>query len=96
MHFFSYKEGHFCAENVPIERIAEQVGTPLYIYSYKTFARHFQVFDGSFKDVSHITCYSCKANPNLSLLKTIASLGAGSILFPVENCTQRSPPRSFR
>lgn len=78
MHFFSYKEGQFCAENVPIERIVGQVGTPLYIYSYNTFARHFQVFDGAFKDVPHITCYSCKANPNLSLLKTIAVLGGGA------------------
>jgi diaminopimelate decarboxylase len=77
MHFFSYKAGRFCAENVPVERIAEQVGTPLYIYSYNTFARHFQVFDGSFKDTPHITCYSCKANPNLSLLKTISALGGG-------------------
>lgn len=77
MHFFSYKEGQFCAENVPIERIAQRAGTPLYIYSYNTFARHFQVFDGSFKDIPHITCYSCKANPNLALLKTVAALGGG-------------------
>lgn len=77
MHFFSYKEGQFCAENVRIDHIAERVGTPLYIYSYNTFARHFQVFDGSFKGIPHITCYSCKANPNLSLLKTIAVLGGG-------------------
>jgi diaminopimelate decarboxylase len=77
MHFFSYKEGHFYAENVPIEGIARQVGTPLYIYSYNTFTRHFRVFDGAFKDIPHITCYSCKANPNLSLLKTISVLGGG-------------------
>lgn len=77
MHFFSYKEGQFCAENVPMERIVERVGTPLYIYSYNTFTRHFKVFDSAFKDVPHITCYSCKANPNLSLLKTIAVSGGG-------------------
>lgn len=77
MHFFSYKEGHFCAESVPVERIAAEVGTPLYVYSYETFARHFQVFDGAFKEIPHITCYSCKANPNQSLLKTITVLGGG-------------------
>lgn len=77
MHSFSYKNGHLCAENVPIESISRETGTPLYIYSYNTFASHFQVFDGAFGDTPHITCYSCKANPNQSLLRTVATLGGG-------------------
>jgi diaminopimelate decarboxylase len=78
MNYFKYKKGELYCENVPIKEIVKAVGTPLYIYSYRTFERHFQVFDSAFRKIPHIVCYSCKANANGSLLRTISKLGGGA------------------
>jgi diaminopimelate decarboxylase len=78
MNYFTYKNGELYGEGIPIARIAQEVGTPVYIYSYKTLERHFRVFDGAFKDVPHITCYSCKANSNIAILRLMGSLGGGT------------------
>jgi diaminopimelate decarboxylase len=78
MNYFKYKKGELYCENVPIKEIVKAVGTPLYIYSYRTFERHFKVFDSAFRKIPHIVCYSCKANANGSLLKTIHKLGGGA------------------
>ena len=78
MHFFDYKDGQLYAEDVPLQEIVKRVGTPVYVYSHRTFERHFTVFDGSFKSLPHITCYSCKANSNVALLRTVAQLGGGA------------------
>jgi diaminopimelate decarboxylase len=78
MHFFHYKNGLLHAEEIPIEEIAKTVGTPLYVYSYGTLERHFLVFDRAFADIPHITCYSCKANTNIALLRLMARLGGGA------------------
>lgn len=78
MHFFDYKNGKLYAEDVPLHAIVKKVGTPLYVYSYRTFERHLSVFDASFSQVPHITCYSCKANSNIALLRIVARLGAGA------------------
>ncbi len=43
MDFFEYKNGELFAEDVPVERIAREVGTPAYIYSLATLRRHFRV-----------------------------------------------------
>ncbi|MGE4298567.1 MAG: diaminopimelate decarboxylase [Desulfovibrionaceae bacterium] len=77
MHHFQYVDGLLHAENVPVTRLIETHGTPLYVYSAATFTRHFQAFDSAFEGVDHLTCYSVKANSNLSVLKLLASLGAG-------------------
>ncbi|MBI2027284.1 MAG: diaminopimelate decarboxylase, partial [Deltaproteobacteria bacterium] len=65
------------AEEVSLEAIAKQVGTPFYVYSFETIKRHFQIFDNSFEATPHLVCYSVKANSNLSILKLLADLGAG-------------------
>jgi diaminopimelate decarboxylase len=78
MNYFTYKNGELYGEGIPIARIAQEVGTPVYIYSYKTLERHFRVFDGAFKDIPHITCYSCKANSNIAILRLMGSLGGGT------------------
>ena len=78
MHFFNYRDGQLYAEDVPLKEIVKRVGTPAYVYSHRTFERHFMVFDGSFKSLPHITCYSCKANSNVALLRTVAQLGGGA------------------
>jgi diaminopimelate decarboxylase len=78
MNYFTYRKGELHCENVPIKEIVEAVGTPLYVYSYRTFERHFQVFDKAFQKIPHLVCYSCKANANGSLLRTIGKLGGGA------------------
>ncbi len=77
MHFFEYKDRQLYCEEIPIRKIAEQVGTPFYLYSYHTLVRHFTVFNDAFKGIPHLICYSVKANSNLSLLRLFVSLGGG-------------------
>ena len=78
MHYFTYKNGELYCEEVPIKKIVEEVGTPVYIYSAKTIRRHFQVFDKSFKDINHLVCYSVKANSNIAVLSLLRKLGSGA------------------
>jgi len=77
MHHFTMKNGTLFAEGVNVKALAKQYGTPLYVYSTATLTRHFQAFDSAFDAVDHLTCYSVKANSNLSVLRLLASLGAG-------------------
>ena len=78
MDYFEYHEGKLFCEDVPVRAIAKKVGTPFYLYSYATFARHFNVFDGAFGEMPHVVCYSLKANPNGALLRIIAQSGGGA------------------
>lgn len=77
MHFFKYRGKTFYAEGVSIAKIAEEVGTPAFIYSDKTFKRHYQAFDKAFKAAPHLVCYSVKANSNLAVLRSFAEEGSG-------------------
>ena len=77
MHFFAYKDHQLHCESIPVERIAEKVGTPFYLYSYNTLVRHFTVFDKAFEGIPHLVCYSAKANSNLALLRLFVNLGGG-------------------
>ena len=78
MHYFEYKKDELYCEEVPISKVVETVGTPAYIYSYKTLERHFLVFDNAFKGMPHIVCYSCKANSNMAVLAVMGRLGGGT------------------
>lgn len=77
MNHFEYRNGELCAENVPVRRIAEKVGTPAYIYSLATLRRHYRVFDQAFARVPHIVCFAMKANANLAVLRVFAREGSG-------------------
>jgi diaminopimelate decarboxylase len=77
MNHFDYRNGELCAEEVPLKRIAQEVGTPAYVYSLATLMRHFRVFDQAFAKVPHLVCYSVKANSNLALLRAFAKEGSG-------------------
>ena len=77
MHYFQYKDGDLYCEEVPIATIADRVGTPFYLYSYRTLVRHFKAFDSAFEKVRHLVCYSVKANSNLAVLRIFGMLGAG-------------------
>ncbi|HSO21075.1 MAG TPA: diaminopimelate decarboxylase, partial [Desulfosarcina sp.] len=74
---FSYRDGELWAEDVRAGELAEQFGTPLYVYSARTLKRHYQAFDEALAGLSHLTCFSVKANGNLHLLRLLGSLGAG-------------------
>src|SRR3954468_12452954 len=76
MHHFQYKDGVLCAEDVHLDRLAEEVGTPFYCYSTATLERHYKVFAGALPAGS-LVAYAAKANDNLAVLKTLSRLGAG-------------------
>lgn len=78
MHHFDYQDGRLYCEQVPLERIVEAVGTPVYVYSDATIRRHFEVFDNALRDVRHLVCYSVKSNSNAAVLATLAAMGAGA------------------
>ncbi|WP_409433374.1 diaminopimelate decarboxylase [Litorimonas sp. RW-G-Af-16] len=78
MRHFDYKNGEMYAEDVPLRKIAEAVGTPCYVYSTATFERHYRVFADSFDGIEALVAYSVKANSNIAVLATLAKLGAGA------------------
>jgi diaminopimelate decarboxylase len=78
MHDFHYKGDELFCEEVSIQHIAEQVGTPCYIYSHRTLIRHFHAFDDAFHDIPHIVAYAMKANSNIAVLKLLAKEGSGA------------------
>jgi len=75
---FHLHEGELHCEGVPLARIAEQVGTPCYVYSDATLRRHYQVFAEGLAELPHLICYSVKANTCGAILSTLASLGSGA------------------
>ena len=77
MDHFIYKKGELHAEEVPITKIAAQVGSPFYVYSTATLERHFRLFDEALAGLDHLVCYAMKAASNQAIIKTLAALGAG-------------------
>ncbi len=77
MDFFNYKNGQLFAEDVALEDIAKQYGTPSYVYSRATLERHYHAFNDAFGDQPHMICYSVKANSNIAILNLLARLGSG-------------------
>lgn len=78
MHHFAYKNMDLHCEDVPVSKIAAEIGTPFYLYSHATLVQHFRAFDGAFRDVPHLTCFAMKSNSNLAILKLFASEGGGA------------------
>lgn len=81
MHFFNYKNNELFAEDVPMKKLVEKYGTPLYVYSHATLLRHFKAYDDAFEEypaIPHIICFAVKANSNLSILKTLGQYGGGA------------------
>lgn len=78
MNFFEYKNGELYCEDVKIKTIADEVGTPVYVYSAKTLMRHYNVFKKAFTKREPLICYSVKANSNIAIIALFSQLGAGA------------------
>lgn len=77
MNHFTYRNDELYCEDVQVQSIAEQVGTPFYLYSHATIKRHFLIFYEAFEGLDRLVCYSAKANSNSAVLKLLESLGSG-------------------
>jgi len=77
MHDFRFVGNKLFCEGVSVESLAKKFGTPLYIYSQRTLTEHFQRLDHALAPLDHLICFSMKVNSNLSVLRTLANLGAG-------------------
>lgn len=77
MNYFNYVDNKLWCEEVPVDDIAGEVGTPFYLYSHGSMTRHFRVFDTAFADVPHIICFSVKSNSNIAILKIFVNEGGG-------------------
>ncbi|MBD9354503.1 diaminopimelate decarboxylase [Methylomonas albis] len=77
MDFFNYRQHKLFAESISVDEIAENYGTPCYVYSRATLERHWQAFDQGFAGHPHLICYAVKANSNIAILNLLARLGSG-------------------
>ncbi len=84
MNHFDITSGELHAEDVPLSRIAEEVGTPVYVYSRATLERHARVFREGLAPVAAasgrepLIAFAVKSNPNLAVLKVLSREGYGA------------------
>ena len=79
MDHFEYRGGELYAEDVPLARIAAEVGTPVYVYSRATLERHARVFQAAVAQAGDVeVAYALKANPNLAVVRVLASMAMGA------------------
>jgi diaminopimelate decarboxylase len=78
MDHFTYIDGILHAEGVPLTRIAEDAGTPSYVYSSATLIHHYRTFADAFTGQDATVCYAVKANSNQAVITTLAAEGAGA------------------
>lgn len=77
MDYFNYRSGKLYAEDVSVEKIASEVGTPVYIYSRSTFLTHLRKIQKAYAELDTTVCYSIKACSNIHILKFLAEAGSG-------------------
>lgn len=77
MDSFRYKDGELHCEDVALRRLAEEFGTPLYVYSEGHIVGQFEALDRAFGGIDHLICYAMKANSNLAVVRALANAGAG-------------------
>ncbi len=75
--YFTYRNGTLYCEDVPLEAIAKEYGTPVYVYSSKCFIDKFTQLDDALSKHPHLVCYSVKSNSNLNILRMMQSAGCG-------------------
>jgi diaminopimelate decarboxylase len=76
-HYFSYADGTLNCESVKLDRLADEFGTPLFVTSRGSLIAQYREFEKAFAALPHFTCYSVKANFNLSVIRTLAEEGCG-------------------
>jgi diaminopimelate decarboxylase len=77
MDYFGYKNNRLFAEDVDVNVLAKKYGTPLYVYSKRTFIEHYRKIQSAFSDMDALVCYSVKACSNIAILKAMKDEGAG-------------------
>src|SRR5687767_66272 len=75
---FEYRGDELHCEQVPLAKIAAEVGTPVYVYSRAELERAYKAFDAALEGIPHRVCYAVKANSSLGVLAVLAELGAGA------------------
>jgi diaminopimelate decarboxylase len=78
MDAFTYHDGQLHCEGIPLEAIADQVGTPTYVYSASAILSAFDAYERALAELPHLSCYAVKANMNLAVLGLLAQAGAGA------------------
>ena len=77
MQAFTYQKGELYAENIALSSIAEQFGTPTYVYSRAHIEAQYRSYADALQGVEHLVCFAVKANSNIAVLNILARLGAG-------------------
>src|SRR5574342_453103 len=77
MQSFAYVGGRLYCENIPLDQVAREVGTPVYVYSEASMRRQVHLFNDAFRHVPHLICYAVKANSNLKVIGRLAEWGSG-------------------
>jgi len=77
MDHFHYRDGQLYCEDARVSDLAEEFGTPLYVYSTATLLHHLKALQEAFAEVNPLVCYSVKANSNLGVLKLLGGHGSG-------------------
>jgi diaminopimelate decarboxylase len=77
MHSFHYRDGHLWCEDVDLNRVAGEFGTPTYVYSAETIVDHYKRLDAALAPLDHLICYAVKANSNRAILGLLVQAGAG-------------------
>jgi diaminopimelate decarboxylase len=77
VHSFRYHDGSLHCEGVDLVRVAEQYGTPLYVYSAGTILDHYRRLNAALSEIDHLICYAVKANSNRAILNLLSREGAG-------------------
>ncbi len=77
MHEFRYLKGQLHCENVALDALVKEHGTPLYVYSQSTLEDHYQKLDVALAPLDHLICFAMKANSNRAVMRTLADCGGG-------------------
>jgi diaminopimelate decarboxylase len=77
MQSFAYIGGKLHCEDIPLDQVAREVGTPVYIYSEAAMRRQVDLFHEAFRQIPHLICYAVKANSNLKIIQRLAEWGTG-------------------
>src|ERR1700733_12875103 len=80
---FEYRGHELHCEGVPLAKIADDVGTPVYVYSRGEIERAYHAFDDALAGIPHEICYAVKANSTLGILGVLVQLGAGADIVSI-------------